>query len=89
LKKIGVSAFDFCRNLREVKIPDSVEEIGSQAFAYCDNLKKITIPKSVTKIGDSVFDLPDSEPKFVICCEKGSCADEWAENNNLAVEYTE
>ena len=52
---IGYAAFEFCTNLKEVVIPESVEEIGNWAFGGCTiTLKK---PESVFKeIGENAFD---------------------------------
>ena len=52
---IGYSAFSFLENLKEIKIPDSVQSIGFGAFDGCINLTEITIPDSVEKIGDNPF----------------------------------
>lgn len=54
VKKIG-SAFDGCKNLTEVTIPDSVTEIGSSAFYYCASLSKVELSTNLTKIGDYAF----------------------------------
>ena len=52
---IGNEAFQNCRSLTSVNIPDSVTSIGSYAFYYCTSLTSITIPDSVTSIGDGAF----------------------------------
>ena len=51
---IGSSAFNNCRTLTTVIIPNSVTSIGFRAFAYC-NFKTITIPDSVISVVDEVF----------------------------------
>ncbi len=53
---IGNSAFDYCRSLTSVTIPDSVTIIGPYAFAYCSSLTSVTIPASVTSIYHRAFD---------------------------------
>ncbi len=53
--KIGEYAFESCRSLTSVTIPDSVMTIGKWAFSYCYSLTSVTIPGSVTTIGDSAF----------------------------------
>ncbi|MDE2641805.1 MAG: leucine-rich repeat domain-containing protein [Verrucomicrobiota bacterium] len=52
---IGSYAFNSCRSLRSVTIPDSVTSIGRFAFGYCSSLRSVTIPDSVTSIGQDAF----------------------------------
>ena len=52
---IGFEAFEYCRSLTSVVIPDSVTSIGVEAFYYCSGLTSITIPNSVTSIGYEAF----------------------------------
>ena len=47
-------AFDGCRSLAYVDIPNSVTYIGKYAFRVC-RLSSVTIPNSVTYIGDQAF----------------------------------
>ena len=55
MTRIGVGAFDHCKNLTCVTIPNSVTRIRDLAFADCSALTSIKIPASVTSIGDYVF----------------------------------
>lgn len=49
-------AFDACRYLEDIGIPDSVVKIGNRAFSSCDvDLKEIVIPDSVIEIGEEAF----------------------------------
>ena len=57
---IGKSAFQRCRKLTSIVIPDSVTFIGDYAFYYCESLTSINIPDSVTSIGDYAFSDCDS-----------------------------
>ncbi len=52
---IGKKAFQYCKNLTSVSIPNSVTSIGSGAFWGCNSLTSITIPNGITSIEDSVF----------------------------------
>ena len=51
---IGDNAFNGCRGLTSVTIPNSVTTIGAGAFIDCSGLT-ITIPSSVTSIGKNAF----------------------------------
>ena len=53
--RIGEWAFQVCRNLTEVSIPDTVTKIGDGAFSSCPNLKTITLPKNLTELGRQAF----------------------------------
>ena len=52
---IGAWAFDYCKNVSSITIPEGVSTIGEWAFSSCKSLSEITIPESVTSIGDSAF----------------------------------
>ena len=52
---IGQSAFEQCKKLTNITIPNSVTSIGNFAFYVCSSLTSITIPNSVTSIGDYAF----------------------------------
>lgn len=53
-------AFDFCKNLKSITIPDSVNIIGESAFCGCKLLTAITISNSVKSIGYGTFKYCDS-----------------------------
>ena len=52
---IGVYAFEDCRSLTSINIPESVTSIGDLAFRGCSSLTSITIPEGVTSIGEGAF----------------------------------
>lgn len=53
---IGANAFNNCRNLPSVTIPDSVTTIGASAFEQCPSLTSVTIGSGVTNIGNYAFE---------------------------------
>lgn len=52
---IGDNAFENCREVTEICLPDSLKKIGNMAFGYCSRLKEINLPDSVTEIGAYAF----------------------------------
>ena len=48
-------AFEDCRGLTSIIIPDSVKNIGIRAFEFCACLTNISVPNSVTYIGEGAF----------------------------------
>ena len=61
VKIIGVGAFNYCRTLEKVTLPEGLIEIGESAFECCydtndiDKCWEINIPETVSVIGDSAF----------------------------------
>ena len=53
--EINQSAFQECKSLTSVTIPDSVTSIGMGAFGDCTSLKNISIGSGMKKIGSTVF----------------------------------
>ena len=52
---IGSHAFEGCKGLLSVIIPNSVTSIGSEAFSFCKGLTSVTIGNNVTTIGEFAF----------------------------------
>ena len=63
----------------DVVIPDGVTSIGGWAF-FRNGLADISIPASVTNIGEKAF---DGCPKLTIHAPAGSCAEQYAKENNI------
>lgn len=55
LLSIGERAFNDCKSLTEITIPEGVESIGEYAFCDCEKLKSITLPQSLKEIGAAAF----------------------------------
>ena len=54
---MGNRAFEQCKSLQSVTIPNSVTSIGDEAFSSCESLQSVTIPNSVKSIGNRAFEL--------------------------------
>ena len=52
---IDANAFNNCRSLESITLPDTLIRIGSNAFSGCDALKSVTMPDGVTSIGSGAF----------------------------------
>ena len=48
-------AFEDCKSLRSLVIPNSVTSIGESAFSFCSSLKSIVLPESVVSIKGNLF----------------------------------
>lgn len=74
LSKIGELAFDECRNLVSIVIPEGVTEIG-YAFRYCSSMVEITLPNSVNSVSFGAFESCTSLTKFEgkFASEDGRC----------------
>lgn len=55
LIRIGASAFSGCYNLKDVKLPSTLEYIGRAAFANCPKIENAVIPDSVKTIMPFAF----------------------------------
>ena len=53
--KISSYAFEYCRSLTSINIPDSVTSIGERSFDGCKSLTRINLPDGVTSIGNLAF----------------------------------
>ncbi len=53
--KIEKKAFLSRKTLREISLPDCVQQIDDWAFAYCSNLERVTLPAGKFSVGRAVF----------------------------------
>lgn len=92
----NIGLFMSCRNLKKVIIEDGHTSV--QDFSQCTNLEEITIPASVTKITEwlvsgyniGIGEITEDDAytnSLLIKCEKGSYAEQFANENNLKIEY--
>lgn len=55
LETIGNAAFQDCKSLTRIVIPEGVKNIGSSAFLGCSALEYAEIPSTVTYVGHAAF----------------------------------
>ena len=48
-------AFESCRKLESIVLPESLDSIGDRAFERCQKLQSVTLPSSISKLGISCF----------------------------------
>ena len=48
---IGSDAFEDCKSLEKVLLPNNIQLLGSEAFAYCNNLSSIIFPEGIKELG--------------------------------------
>ena len=52
---IGSAAFARCRNLTDIRLPDTITRIGGYAFVGCSKLTNVELPQNLTTICDCAF----------------------------------
>lgn len=52
---IGGFAFEYCRDLVQITLPNTITRIGAHAFYTCESLTSVTIPNSVLSIDEDAF----------------------------------
>ncbi len=55
LKAIATEAFNGCKNLTSIDVPDGMTIIGNNTFNGCTNLENVILPNTITEIGSSAF----------------------------------
>lgn len=64
--EIWMGAFQFCKNLTGVVIPDSVKKIRSKAFSDCPSLHNVVLPTKGCELGGGCFSWCDSLTSITI-----------------------
>lgn len=52
---VADGAFQYCRELKSIRLPNSLRSIGINAFGECESLESITLPRNVEYIGREAF----------------------------------
>ena len=53
--KIGIGAFEYCRKMTSIVIPDCVTSIGAHAFQYCSSLRSVVLPTALKSLQKETF----------------------------------
>lgn len=78
--EIPDSAFESCRSVKKIILPDTVTKIGNRAFSGCSALTDVLLPDSLTVIGEYLFQncsslteitIPDSVSKIGFAAFRG------------------
>ena len=56
VKNLLTKTFFECKNVYEIKLPNTLEVIGYQAFSNCQSLETLEIPEGVTEIMPGAFE---------------------------------
>lgn len=65
LDAINRGVFAYCEQLKEIFLPDSINDIASRAFEECTSLEKVRFSKNIKFIGSMAFKLCESLKEFV------------------------
>ena len=91
VSSIGNSAFQDCKSLTSITIPDSVKKIGERAFDGCTSLKEIYCKPTTPPTGDSyMFKNNASGRKIYVpraSVEAYKAADGWKDDASYIVGY--
>lgn len=81
---VAAGAFQGCKHIENIVIPEGYELIGNMAFDGCDSLKGLTLPASMTVITNLFF--PKSQG-LVLKVREGSYAQSYAEEMRMDYEF--
>lgn len=68
VEEIGESAFECCRSLNGITLPEGLRVMGDKAFFLCESLSSITVPSTVEQFGMVVFAHCSSLVRAEILC---------------------
>ena len=86
LRVISDRAFYGCDTLESIVIPRTVTQIQPSTFYGCTSLKSVEIHEGVRVIHDSAF---EGCHNLTIRTKRRTCADEFAYEHKIRVEYTD
>ena len=88
LTTIGANAFNNCRNINNISLPDGVTTIGEQAFFECIQLECITFGNQIKKVGYQAFDGCNALYSIHVASVGYWCAIEFANQTANPINYS-
>ncbi len=88
LREIGDNAFCMCMNLKEIKLPDTVEKIGESGFTLCLQMKKAELGAALKEIGTGGFSFCYSLESLTVPDTLTEIGDKLLENHRAGLKVT-
>lgn len=79
-QSIGDNAFEFCRSLGSITIPESVTAVGKRAFSFCEALREVYFLADPAQLGERIFEFC---PEVVIYGTPGGNVEAYCAENGL------
>ena len=65
--EIGELAFEFCANIKKVRLSNNLKVLKRQVFGGCNNIKELEIPASVKKIEEAALGWTFGLKSLILC----------------------
>lgn len=85
--EIGESAFQDCKSLTSISLPETLTQIGNHAFIRCTSLTSIAIPAHMSKIGKNAFHVCESLSKADFSSIEHLCSIKFETNTSNPLFY--
>ncbi|GEM_PF-6363519 len=84
VKEIGRYAFQNCKEIAELSLPNTLNTIGDRAFQGCEKMESLKIPASVEEMGEASFDYCRNLSTIIV--EEGNTHYDSREGCNAIIE---
>lgn len=84
-REIMNGAFQYCKNISSISIPDSVTFIGHMAFHLCSSLESLSLGQGIERIGESAFSGCSIKNINIPGCVKTICREAFLCNGKMTV----
>lgn len=80
VERIGDHAFEFCRGLKGIVLPETVRQVGKRAFSFCQGLEAVYFLSDPGDLGEAIFDFC---PNVVVYGTAGGHVEAYCTQNGL------